>query len=33
MLSEVTEAMLQYVNGNDRANQGLGHSTVPEGQA
>ncbi len=25
--------MLQYVNRNDRANQGLGHSTVPEGQA
>ncbi len=33
ILSEVTEAMPQYVNGNNRVNQGLGHSTVPEGQA
>ncbi len=33
ILSEVTEAMSQYVNGNSRVNQGLGHSTVPEGQA
>ncbi|PBK85011.1 hypothetical protein ARMGADRAFT_1036712 [Armillaria gallica] len=33
ILSEVTEAMSQYVNGNNRVNQGLGHSAVPEGQA
>ncbi len=25
--------MSQYVNGNNRVNQGLGHSTIPEGQA
>ncbi len=33
MLSKVTEAMSQYVNGNNRVNQGLDHSTIPEGQA
>ncbi len=33
ILNKITKVILQYVNGNNRVNQGLGHSTVLEGQA